>query len=59
MAEVEHIAVLERHDRSERKEIPVPPGQSLGFDEDSATRRWLWPELDTEWHLVEFRPVAT
>lgn len=52
-----HVAVLERHDRAERKEVPVPDGQSLDFDEGTATRRWLWPHLGAEWHLVEFRPV--
>jgi len=54
--DAEFIAVLERHDHSERKEVPVPAGQSLDFDEGAATRRWLWPHLGNEWHLVEFKP---
>lgn len=51
------MARLRRHDRSEDRLIPVPPGQSLGFDENGATRRWLAPYLGTEWHLIGFEPA--
>jgi hypothetical protein len=56
--EARYIAILQRHDSDERKEVPVPVGQSLDFDEGSATRRWLCPHLENEWHLVEFRAVT-
>lgn len=52
-----HIALLQRHDRTQRRTVLVPLGQSLGFDEDGATRRWLWPYLGTEWHLDGFLPL--
>ena len=59
MDETRFVAILQRHDSSkETKNVPVPDGQSLDFDEGAATRRWLWPHLGTEWHLMEFRPVA-
>ena len=53
-----YVAVIERNDHSERKEIPVPEGQSLDFDEGTASRRWLHPHLGSEWHLVEFKPAS-
>lgn len=53
------VAIIERHDYSERKEIPVPEGQSLDFDEGTIYRCWLWPHLGDEWHLVEFRPASS
>lgn len=37
------------------KMFRVPVGQSLEFDEDDATRKWLWPHLGAgEWHLIAF-----
>lgn len=52
-----YVAVIERHDLTQKKAVPVPCGQSLDFDADDATRRWLWPVLGSEWHLVEFLPI--
>jgi hypothetical protein len=49
------VAILRRHDAvGDYKLIPVPAGQSEDFDEDSATRRWLWPYLGYEYHLKAF-----
>lgn len=36
------------------KAVIVPAEQTLGFDEESATRKWLWPYLGTEYHLFGF-----
>lgn len=53
------VAVLgNHHDRTRRKAVIVPAGQSLDFDPDAATRRWLAPHLAGEWHLIEFLPIA-
>lgn len=52
--EPRYVAILEMHDETKRKAVLVPLGQSLEFDEGSATRRWLHPHLGTDWHLVEF-----
>ena len=50
-----HIAILQKHnDRNIFKLVPVPEGQSLEFDKEGATRRWLWPHIGNEWHLAEF-----
>lgn len=54
---VRHVAILERHDRRGKKAVIVPDGQSLDFDEDGATRRWLHPYLGNEYHLDEFLPL--
>jgi hypothetical protein len=54
---VKYVAILERHDRRGKKAVIVPDGQSLEFDEDSTTRRWLYPYLGNEYHLNEFLPV--
>ena len=40
------------------KIVPVPGGQSLEFDEGSATRRWLDSDLGSEWHLVSFHEIG-
>lgn len=54
-----YVAILESHDRRKQKAVVVPVGQSLDFDEGpSATRRWLHPHLDSEWHLKEFLPLT-
>jgi hypothetical protein len=55
-----HVAILERDDaegdwRGNHKAVLVPPGQSLDFDDGpGATRKWLYPYLGTEYHLLEF-----
>ena len=53
-----HVAILETHQgrRPHRKiAVPVPPGQTLDFDDGpGATRRWLDPYLGEDFHLVEF-----
>lgn len=50
----EYVALLRSHDYKRTKWVVVPEGQSLEFDEGSATRRWLHPHLGTEWHLFGF-----
>lgn len=55
--ETQYVAILRQHDRTEKKAILVPAGQTLEFDEGDATRRWLWPYLGEEWHLAEFIPI--
>lgn len=57
MSEIRMMARLRRHDRSEERLVPVPAGQSLDLDEGDITRRWLWPHLGTEWHLIGFEPA--
>jgi len=53
-----HVAIIRNHDYPNMvRAIKVPDGQSLGFDEDGATRKWLWPYLGTEWHLIEIVEV--
>ena len=52
-----HVAILREFKSSKEKAVIVPPGQSLDFDEDSATRKWLWPYLGKEWHLIKFVPI--
>jgi hypothetical protein len=52
-----HIAIIENHDRTTKRAILVPKGQSLDFDEGKITRKWLWPYLGSDWHLVEFLEV--
>lgn len=54
---IKYVAILERHDRRGKKAVIVPDGQSLEFDADDATRRWLRPSLGRDYHLVEFLPV--
>lgn len=49
------VAILEMHERTIRKAVLVPPGQSLEMDEGA--RRWLHPYIGTEWHLVEFLKI--
>lgn len=41
-----------------QKIVPVPEGQSLEFDEGSATRQWLLPHLGREWHLLSFHEIG-
>lgn len=54
-----HVAIIQKHDTDMRRAVMVPPEQSLDFDPGpGATRRWLWPYLGTEWHLVEFLEIA-
>lgn len=53
-----HVAIIQKHDTDIRRAVLVPPGQSLDFDKGRATRQWLWPYLNNEWHLVEFIEVA-
>lgn len=59
---ITHVAIIETHDdvRPYRKRaILVPAGQSLDFDPGpGADRRWLWPYLGTDFHLVEFVEIA-
>lgn len=50
----EFAALLRHHDMKQSKWIVVPEGQSLDFDEGSATRRWLAPHLGSDWHLFGF-----
>jgi hypothetical protein len=38
--------------------IIVPPGQSLDMDEGKASRKWLWPYLNSNWHLKEFVEIV-
>lgn len=49
-----YVAILHKHYGSVRKAVLVPPGQSLDFDKDAATRLWLRPHLGSDYHLVEF-----
>lgn len=35
------------------KVVLMPEGHSEDFDEEG-TRRWLWPHLGRDYHLVEF-----
>jgi hypothetical protein len=51
------VAVIEKHDRTEKRFVKVPLNQSLELDEESATRKWLWPYLKSEYHLVEFLEI--
>lgn len=59
------IALLRKHGYdnypyvSEFKAVVVPKGQSLDFDPDAATRKWLWPHLGTEYHLLGFIDAHT
>lgn len=54
------VAVIRNHEYPDMlRVIAVPEGQSLDFDPDAATRRWLHPYLGTEWHLVSFADVET
>lgn len=53
----EHVAIIEKHDRSERRAVLMPPGTSVDFDEGAATRRWLWPYISYDWHLIEIVKV--
>lgn len=54
-----HVAIIARlNNPSIQRAVLVPPGQSIDFDEGSATRRWLHPYLAYEWHLVRFIEVA-
>jgi hypothetical protein len=57
-AEAMTFALLERHERfhmdDDFKLVRVPVGQSLDFDKDGATRRWLHSDLGTEFHLAGF-----
>jgi hypothetical protein len=47
----------ERHDRR-FKAVALPAGQSEDFDEgDGAARKWLWPHLGRDHHLVAFIDV--
>jgi hypothetical protein len=50
----DYAALLISHDRKRTKWVVVPEGQSLDFDEGTATRRWLHPHLGSEWHLFDF-----
>lgn len=52
-----YVALLERHDRTAKKVVLVPGGQSLDFDKGTATRAWLHPHLGADWHLNEFYPL--
>lgn len=52
-----YVAILgSLKERGILKLVMVPEGQSLGFDEGSATRLWLHPHLARAWHLVAFVP---
>jgi hypothetical protein len=53
----QHIAIIERHDYTEKRAVLVPPGQSLGMGESWPVRPWLMPYLGSDWHLVEFLDV--
>lgn len=57
--EPSHVALLESHDERRWKAVIVPPGQSLEFDDDGATRKWLWPHLGNDFHLDSFVPIET
>jgi hypothetical protein len=49
------VAILRAHGYPDVvRAIAVPPGQSLDFDEGTASRRWLWDALGADWHLVGF-----
>ena len=53
-----YVALLRHNDDPNNlKAVLVPTGQTLDFDEDAATRRWLWPHLGYEFHLVAFVPL--
>lgn len=54
-----HVAIIELHETTKRKAVIVPTDQSLDFDEGDATRRWLWPYLGTDHHLVEFVEITS
>jgi hypothetical protein len=57
MTSLRFVAVIERHDRSEKRFVPVPVNQSLDFDPDTITREWLHPYLNSDWHLFEFLQI--
>lgn len=53
-----HVAVLRHNDRTKKKAVIVPPGQSLDFDEGpGSSRRWLDQHLGLDWHLAEFLEI--
>ena len=47
------VAIIRHHEFNEWRAIELKEGQSVDFDEDGATRRWLWPFIGTEWHLLQ------
>jgi hypothetical protein len=47
------VAIIKHHEFQKWRAIELKEGQSTDFDSDAATRRWLWPFIDTEWHLLE------
>lgn len=51
------VAIIKMHDNSVWRAIALTEGQSIEFDPDSATRRWLWPFLRTEYHLLDIVEV--
>jgi hypothetical protein len=53
------VAILKHHEWPDWRAIELPPGQSVEFDEGSATRRWLHPALGTEWHLLKIVDTET
>lgn len=56
--EDERIAILRSHDQKRFKFVPVPDDQSVDFDKNAATRRWLDPHLGHDWHLAEIATRA-
>lgn len=49
----------DRHPVDRFKVIPLAEGQSEDFDKDSATRKWLWPHLGRDYHLVAFVDIVS
>lgn len=52
-------AIIERHDKSERRIVIPPHGTGITRDMDAggATRNWLHPYIGEDWRLVEFLDV--
>ena len=48
----------ERFPPDRYKIVLMDPHQSEDFDADSATRKWLWPHLGRDYHLIEFIDVV-
>lgn len=53
------VAIIKHHEWGAWRAIELPTGQSAEFDEGSATRRWLYPYLGTDWHLLDIVDVET
>lgn len=51
------VAIIQHLEFSKWRAIKLKEEQSVDFDEDAATRRWLWPFIGTEWHLLEIVDV--